>query len=255
MRDFIRAQRAARSDAGAPVADAIRIGEPAIEVRLRRSARARRMVLRVAHAGRGPTLTLPPGVPLAAGAGLPQRPRGLAAAAPRGAPGAARRSATGTRAAVRRRHADDPRGTPGGRIVRAGGVLSVPGPSARRGAARRRLAARGGAAGLRRGGRAARRRRWGCGRGGSACAIRGRAGGRARRAGDLMFSWRLVMAPRGGARLRGGARGGASGRAEPFAAVLGGGAAALPGLSSRARDWLRRNGASLHGHDFGAAPA
>ena len=41
------------------MADAIRIGEPVIEIRLRRSTRARRMVLRVAQSGRGPTLTLP----------------------------------------------------------------------------------------------------------------------------------------------------------------------------------------------------
>ena len=48
VRDFIRAQRARPERA---CADAIRIGDPAIEVRLRRNARARRMVLRVAASG------------------------------------------------------------------------------------------------------------------------------------------------------------------------------------------------------------
>ena len=47
VRDFIRA--AAPAPEGRPrMAEAIRIGDPAIEVRLRRNARARRMVLRVA---------------------------------------------------------------------------------------------------------------------------------------------------------------------------------------------------------------
>lgn len=46
------------------MAEAIRIGNPAIEVRLRRHAGARRMVLRVSHLGLAPTLTLPPGVSL-----------------------------------------------------------------------------------------------------------------------------------------------------------------------------------------------
>ena len=47
------------------MAEAIQIGDPAIEIRLRRSSRARRMTLRVAQVGAGPTLTLPPGVPIA----------------------------------------------------------------------------------------------------------------------------------------------------------------------------------------------
>lgn len=46
------------------MAEAIRIGNPAIEVRLRRHARARRMVLRVSHLTPTPVLTLPPGIPL-----------------------------------------------------------------------------------------------------------------------------------------------------------------------------------------------
>ena len=119
-------------------------------------------------------------------------------------------------------------------------------------AARRGLPARGGAAGLRRGHRAARGARSARGPGASPCAIRARAGGRAPRAGDLMFSWRLVMAPRGGARLRRGARGRASGRDEPLAALLGGGAPALPRTTTRPRDWLRRHGAGLHAYDFRA---
>ena len=54
---------------------------PAIEVRLRRSARARRMVLRVSQGGTAPTLTLPPGVALAQARRFVDRARGLAAAA------------------------------------------------------------------------------------------------------------------------------------------------------------------------------
>lgn len=42
--------------------EAIRIGDPAIEIRLRRNARARRMVLRVSQAAGGAVLTLPPSV-------------------------------------------------------------------------------------------------------------------------------------------------------------------------------------------------
>lgn len=46
------------------MAEAIRIGTPAIEIRLRRHAGARRMVLRVSHIDAAATLTLPPGVSL-----------------------------------------------------------------------------------------------------------------------------------------------------------------------------------------------
>jgi hypothetical protein len=68
------------------------------------------------------------------------------------------------------------------RLDRSAGSLLLPGPEARLPAQAARLSAGGGAGGLRGGGRAA------CGgagagsMGGSACAIRGRAGGRARRA-------------------------------------------------------------------------
>ncbi len=44
------------------MAEALTIGTPPIEVRLRRNLRARRLVLRVGCARSGPTLTLPPGV-------------------------------------------------------------------------------------------------------------------------------------------------------------------------------------------------
>ena len=69
--------------------------------------------------------------------------------------------------------------------------------------------------------------------------------------GDLMFSWRLIMAPSAVfdyvvahevahlAELNHSPR---------FWAVV---RAALPGLIKAARDWLRRNGAALHTHDFG----
>ena len=127
------------------------------------------------------------------GAGIPQRPRGLAARGiwPRGR--RARRSATGTvlpfgdAHAHRARRGRAPRRPARGRRSRARAV-------GRHGAAGRRLAARGGAAGLRRRRSSAMpaprariaeislrdpRSRWG------SCTARG----------ELMFSWRLVMAP------------------------------------------------------------
>ena len=48
------------------MAEALTVGSPPIEVRIRRNQRARRLVLRVGCARSGPTLTLPPGVSTAA---------------------------------------------------------------------------------------------------------------------------------------------------------------------------------------------
>ena len=45
--------------------EALRVGDPPIEVRLRRDPRARRLILRLARGTGSPVLTLPPGLPLA----------------------------------------------------------------------------------------------------------------------------------------------------------------------------------------------
>jgi predicted metal-dependent hydrolase len=233
------------------VPDAIRIGDPEIEVVLRRNARARRMVLRVAQSGRGPTLTLPPGVAIAqARAFLTDQEGWLRGHLARG-PGR-RPIEEGTVLPF----GDDTltlRGHEGRRIVRAGAELLIPGSPDRFGpraaAWLREEARRTCVAGVDR--HAARlgrqpgrirlgdpRARWG------SCTS----------AGDLMFSWRLVMAP-----------------SAVFDYVIAHEVAHLAELNHSprfwavvrtlapdyepARDWLRRNGAGLHSHDFGVAPA
>jgi predicted metal-dependent hydrolase len=232
------------------VPDAIRIGDPAIEVRLRRNTRARRMVLRVAPAGRAPTLTLPPGVPIAQARAfladhegwlrqhMTAQPSDLAVG-----DGAVLPFGDGT-LTIRIQP---------GRIGRTGAVLHVPGPDPRVAprvaawlreearhacvaAAERHAAALG-----RRPGRITLRdprSRWG------SCTANG----------DLMFSWRLAMAPAAVldyvvahevAHLV------EMNHSQQFWAVV----KRLYPDHAAARDWLRRHGASLHGHDFGAAPA
>jgi predicted metal-dependent hydrolase len=229
------------------VADAIRIGHPAIEVRLRRNARARRMVLRVAPAGRQPTLTLPPGVPLASAQAFLSDHEGwlrqqIAAGAPRQlvAAGGELRF-RGEVLTVR---------TGGLRVQRIGDELHVPGTPARVGprvaAWLREEARQACAAGVAR--HAARlgrpagritlrdpRSRWG------SCTS----------SGDLMFSWRLIMAP-----------------AEVLDYVVAHEVAHIAELNhgpgfwavvrqlapefEAPRDWLRRHGAELHGVSFAA---
>ena len=225
------APSAARSDR--PLAEAIRIGDPAIEVRLRRNARARRMVLRVTRAGRGPTLTLPPGVPLAqARAFLSDQEGWLRRHLAAGPPRLAVRRRRGP--PLRRRHAH--------RAGRAGRAHAAREPDAACCRGRRRRSGRASRASFaRRRGRAASPRP-----SGTRPALGARVGrislrdprgrwGSCNATGDLMYSWRLTLAPDGGARLRGRARGGASRRDEPLAALLGGGAAALPRLRHPAR--------------------
>ena len=231
--------------------EAIRIGEPAIEVRLRRNARARRMVLRVATSGRVPTLTLPPGVPVAhARAFLADHEgwlrRHLSAGAARVPVGEGSVLPFGDGTLTLRRQ-------PGRGILRSGEVLAIGGPAAAlgpRAAAWMREQARAAcvagadrhaaALGLRPGRITLRdpRSRWG------SCTAEG----------DLMFSWRLVMAPPAVldyvvahevahlAELNHSPR---------FWAVV---RRLCPGVDAW-RDWLRRNGASLHHHDFGSGPA
>lgn len=231
------------------MAEAIRIGDPAIEVALRRNARARRMVLRVAATGRGPTLTLPPGVALAQATAFladhePWLRRHMADGARPQPVGDGSLLPFGDTTLTLRAHA-------GRTIVRAGDALLVPGGAGRigsRAAAWLREEARCACvAGVdrhaatlgRRPGRvriADPRARWG------SCTA----------SGDLMFSWRLIMAPEAVldyvvahevahlAELN---------HSPHFWAVV---RRLCPGHEP-ARDWLRRNGAALHRHDFAAA--
>ncbi len=228
------------------MAEALSIGDPAIEVRLRRNARARRMILRIARPGPVPVLTLPPGVPIArARAFLADQEgwlrRHVAACAPRRtvAEGALLpfRGATLEVRASRER------------AVRArDGLLLVPGRPAdmpaRVGAWLREAARRDCVAGAARHSAALglphgrvtlrdTRSRWG------SCTS----------AGDLMFSWRLIMAP-----------------PEVLDYVVAHEVAHLAEMNHsdrfwarvdalcpdhRApRAWLRRNGAGLHAWDF-----
>ena len=233
------------------MADAIRIGEPAIEISLRRNARARRMVLRVAQTGRGPTLTLPPGVPIAQARAFLSDQEGWLrqhlAARPRGvAVGEGTVLPFGDRTlTIRAEH--------GRSVVHAEGVLGVPGPSGQhairvaawlREEARRTCVAavdrHAACLGLTPGRISLRdpRSRWG------SCTA----------TGDLMFSWRLIMAP-----------------SAIFDYVVAHEVAHLAELNhsprfwavvrrlcpdyQASRDWLRRNGAALHRHDFGARAA
>ncbi len=232
------------------MADAIRIGEPAIEVRLRRNARARRMVLRVAQAGRGPTLTLPPGVPLAKVRAFLSDHEGwlrrhIAEPAARAvADGASLPFGDGALTLRARR---------GLRVERIGDELLVPGLPAQfaprvaawlreeaRRACAERVAVHAAALGVRPGRISLRdpRSRWG------SCTS----------SGDLMFSWRLGMAPSAVldyvvahevAHLA------QMNHSPKFWAVV---ARLVPEYQPH-RDWLRRNGAAMHGYDFSRVPA
>ena len=227
------------------MADAIHFGDPVIEVRLRRNARARRMVLRVVQAGRGPTLTLPPGVPIAQATAFLNDHEGWLR----------RHLAAG----VRRQTVADGSALPflgesltvragGTRLARAGSELIVPGAEAslgpRVGAWLReeaRQACLGGverhAAHIGRGPRRITlrdpRSRWG------SCTS----------SGDLMFSWRLIMAPPAVldyvvahevAHLL------EMSHAPRFWAVV---RQICPDFET-SRDWLRRHGAELHAFSF-----
>lgn len=228
------------------MAGAIRIGDPALEVRLRHNARARRMVLRVAHSGRDAVLTMPPGVPLAkAQTFLREQEAWL-----RG------------KLALRPRHAQVCDGcilpvgdasltiqaAEGGPLVRVGDMLRVPGPAAelpvrvaawlRQAASEACIAAcdRHIAALGRPSGRISLRdprSRWG------SCTA----------GGDLMFSWRLILAPSAVldyvvahevAHLA------EMNHSERFWRVVG----SLCPEFEAPRDWLRRHGAGLHAYDF-----
>jgi predicted metal-dependent hydrolase len=229
-------------------AEAILIGEPAIEVRLRRSAQARRMILRVSQGGRGPTLTLPRGASLAGARDFLAEHEGWL-----------RKHVASTPLSPAVAHGTvipfgdaslTLRPAAGRRTMRVDAFLEVPGPAAQVGPrtaawlreqARQACAAavtRHAAAGQLRPGRITLRdprSRWGsCNAG-----------------GDLMFSWRLIMAP-----------------AAVLDYVVAHEVAHLAEMTHSprfwavvkrlcpdypaAREWLRRHGARLHGHDFAA---
>lgn len=225
---------------------ALRVGEPAIEVRLRRNPRARRLILRAPRGGQPATLTLPSGVSVAqARAFLGEKEgwlRGRIAAAPPGLAVVAG-SLLPFEGRLLEIHA-----SPGGRLRLEGDALLVPGRPADlpvrvavwlREEARRRCAAgvaRHAAALGRQAGRISlrdTRSRWG------SCTS----------AGDLMFSWRLVLAP-----------------PEVLDYVVAHEVAHLAELNhsprfwahvrrlapdfERPRAWLRAHGAGLHAWDF-----
>jgi len=232
---------------GDGAARSLRIGDPGIDVRLRRSRQARRMVLRIARSGQGPTLTLPPGVSESAalaflrdqeawlrarvanlpptvrvdhGVVLPLRGRCVRVEAGPGplrldgdrlvVPGPAGRVPVRVAAFVREE-------------ARAACVVGVAGAAARLGRAPGRITLRD------------PRSRWG------SCTA----------AGDLMFSWRLALAP-----------------TEVLDYVVAHEVAHLAELNHSARfwatvsrlcpefeaprAWLRRNGPALHAYEFTA---
>ena len=220
----------------------------ALVVRLRRSERARRMVLRVPRddgAGGAPTLTLPMGVSRAAGRAFlidkePWLRQRLAERPPR----------VPVRIGTRLPLGEDGLhivAASGRRIERLRGVLAVPEhrPVGVAVAAYLKLAAREALAvsvdaHAARLGLAPRRIRLGDPRG---------RWGSCSSEGDLMFSWRLAMAPSGVldyvaahevAHLA------EMNHSERFWAHV---RRLRPGYETE-RDWLRRNGAGLHAYDF-----
>lgn len=230
------------------MAEALRIGVPSIEVQLRRNLRARRMVLRVARNGCGPTLTLPPGVTLArAKAFLVDQEAWLRHQVGRVPP------RVPVRAGSVLPFGDgvlEIRPTTG-RLHHDGSVLLVPGCKlevpVRVSAYLRECARQACVVGVDRHAAALGhspgritlrdpRSRWG------SCTA----------TGDLMFSWRLVMAP-----------------AAVLDYVIAHEVAHLQELNHSARfwtlvrrmcpgcdgprEWLRRHGATLHAHDFSGA--
>jgi predicted metal-dependent hydrolase len=235
------------------MAGGLRIGEPPIEVHLRHNTRSRRMVLRIGRSGRAPTptLTLPPGVPAAHVRAFLQdhedwlrRQLDRLAVRVQIVDGTVLPFGDGelTVAAIGR-----------GRLHLAGGVLHVPGAAAQvpvRARAYIAEAARAACAegSVRHAARIGRvpgrislrdpRARWG------SCSAQG----------DLMYSWRLALAPAAVldyvvahevAHLA------EMNHSAAFWAVVRGLCPDYP----RHRDWLRRHGAGLHAWDFSPVAA
>lgn len=171
--------------------EAIRIGDPPIEIRLRRNARARRMTLRVSQAAET-VLTLPPAVSLVRARAFALDHEGWLRRSLAAAPG---------RVPVREGTALPFRGgllpirrAPSGRTAVRGGALHVPGPEAAlpaRVAAFLREAARGRCLA------AAEAHAAALGRPVGRVTLRDTRGrwGSCTAKGDLMFSWRLILAP------------------------------------------------------------
>ncbi len=230
---------------------AILFGNPPIEVRVRRNAAARRMVLRVTRAGRGTVLTLPQGVPLSTARAFLQDHESWL-----------RRQLAAQTALIPVRDGlvlpfQDARlmirADTGRRLVREGDVLRVPGPAAdvpRKVAAYLRNAARDACVeasdrhaarlGLRPGPIRLRdpASRWG------SCSS----------TGALMYSWRLILAPTAildyvaaheVAHLV------EMNHSDRFWRLVD----LLYPDHATARDWLRREGAGLHAYDFGGEEA
>jgi predicted metal-dependent hydrolase len=171
-------------------------GDPAIALAVRRSARARRLSLRISRADGSVTLTLPQGVPLAEGlafaadreAWVRRHLADIRAGLP--APG---RPAFGMTIPLRGRPVVLVPG-PVRRPVAEGGMLVLPGGEERIGArvqAYLKATARDALAG------AADRHAARLGRGYGRMTLRDTRGrwGSCSARGDLMFSWRLIMAP------------------------------------------------------------
>jgi predicted metal-dependent hydrolase len=233
------------------VAEAIRIGDPAIEIHLRRNARARRMVLRVAHTGSGPTLTLPPGVSIGRARAFLSDHEGwlrqrMAACPPTARVGAGTVlpfgdgtltiEVGGARTMLQRPGVLGVAGPAEGQTVRIAAWLREEARLACVAAVDRHaatLGARPGRISLR-----DPRARWG------SCTA----------GGDLMFSWRLVMAPAAVldyvvahevAHLA------EFNHSRRFWTVV---ERLCPGFGA-SRDWLRRKGPELHRLDFGRRAA
>ena len=208
------------------------------------------MVLRVGAAARAPTLTLPPGVALAQARAfladhegwLRRQLAGHTAKSPVG-DGSVLPFSGGS---LTIRH------EPGRRLLRSGDVLAV-------GGSHQTIGPRV-AAWLREEARAA------CVAGSlrhaASLGLRARPGRAPRPAVALGVLHRdrrsdvLLAADHGaggGPRLRDRPRGRPSRRAQPLAAFLGRGPAALSRAWTAEREWLRRHGATLHRHDFAAA--
>ncbi len=231
--------------------EALSVGEPPIEVLIRRNVRSRRMVLRVGRGSRTPVLTLPPGVPAAQARSFLHDHedwlRGQLADLVQHVPvrDASILPFGDARLAIQ--------ATGRGRLHRAGDTLHVPGPEAqvpvRVGAFLRETARAACVVGATR--HAAR-----IGRAPSAVRMRDPKArwGSCTDRGELMFSWRLIMAPEAVldyvvahevahlSEMNHSAR---------FWAVVRDLCPDYP----RHRDWLRRHGPELHAYDFSPAAA
>jgi predicted metal-dependent hydrolase len=233
------------------VTEIIRVGDPPIEVRIRRNPRARRLVLRVTQDAGVPTLTVPPLVALSRARAFAVEQEGWLRSRLAVAPA---RMTVGVGSMIPYR--GEPHrvvSTGSGRVALAGGSIMVPGPVERaparaeaflREAARQRCLAAAETHAERLGRRIGRltirdtRGRWG------SCSA----------AGDLMFSWRLILAP--DAVLDYVAAHEAAHLVElnhsrRFWMLV---ESLVPDMEAQ-RGWLRRHGGGLMAYDFAPQPA